>query len=84
MLFRSVSDLFVDCKASDVFFNFTYVPVYVNTYTYRGKLYRTYISGTTGKVIGKTPLTLKSIFKMLLKILGLAAFIALIILIIKN
>ncbi len=81
---KEVSDLFVDCKANDVFFNFTYVPVYVNTYTYRGKLFRTYISGTSGKVIGKTPITIKKIFATILKILGLAAFIALIILIIRS
>lgn len=81
---KEVSDLFVDCQASDVFFNFTYVPVYVNTYTYRGKVYRTYISGTTGKTIGKPPVTFTGIAKTLLKVLGIAALIALIIYLIGN
>lgn len=53
--YKEVSDVQVDARADDVFFNFTYVPVYVNNFTYHGKTYKTYISGTTGKVVGKTP-----------------------------
>ncbi|MBP3582157.1 MAG: hypothetical protein J6J33_05330, partial [Clostridia bacterium] len=52
---KDISDLSVDAEVNDVFFNFAYVPVYVNTFNYRGKTYKTYISGTTGKVVGKTP-----------------------------
>lgn len=82
--YKEVSNLSVDSRVSDVFFNFTYVPVYVNTYTYKGKVYKTYISGTTGKVIGKSPRTLKGALKTLLKILGVAAVIALIVYFTKN
>lgn len=53
--YKEVSNISVDCRASDVFFNFTYIPVYINTYTKKGKVYKTYISGTTGKVISKNP-----------------------------
>ena len=53
-----------------------YVPVYVNTYEYRGKTYKTYISGTTGKVVGKPPKTIWSFFKKLVKFLGVAAVTA--------
>ena len=63
----------VETKLRDVFFNFTYVPVYMNTYTHRGKIYKTYISGTTGKVVGKKPVCAKSVIKNLLKFLGFAA-----------
>lgn len=80
---KEVSDLFVDAQAEDTFFNFCYVPVYVNSYTYRGKVYKTYISGTTGKVVGKMPTTFKGILKVLLKLLGLAAVVALLVYLFK-
>ncbi len=73
---KDVSDLTVDAEVGDVFFNFAYVPVYVNTYEYRGKTYKTYISGTTGKVVGKPPRTVWSFFKKLVKFLGVAAVVA--------
>ena len=75
---KDVSDLTIDADIHDVFFNFAYVPVYVNTFTYRGKTYKTYISGTTGKVVGKTPKSIGSFFKKLIKFLGVAAVVALI------
>lgn len=75
---KDISDLTVDAEVGDVFFNFAYVPVYVNTYEYRGKTYKTYISGTTGKVVGKPPKTVWSFFKNLIKFLGVAAVVALI------
>ena len=72
---KDVSDISIDTRVDDVFFNFAYVPVYVNTYTYRGKIYKTYISGTTGKVIGKTP---KSVGKRIGNVLKGVALLALI------
>ena len=65
----------VETKLKDVFFNFTYVPVYINTYNHKGKIYKTYISGTTGKVVGKKPVCAKSVFKNFLKFLGFAAVV---------
>lgn len=75
---KDISDLTVDAEVNDVFFNFAYVPVYVNTYQYRGKTYKTYISGTTGKVVSKPPKTLWSYLKKLIRFLGVAAVVALI------
>lgn len=77
--YKEVRDVEVNSKANDVFFNFTYVPVYVNTFAYRGKVYRTYVSGTTGKVIGKTPVSIKKKIKRFIgtvAFLGIAALIA--------
>ncbi len=80
--YKEVSGLSVDSRVNDVYFNFTYVPVYVNKYTRRKKTYKTYISGTTGKVIGHSPTSAKNALKTLLKLLLVAGLVALIILII--
>lgn len=72
---KAVSDMSVDVNVQDAFFNFAYVPVYVNTYTHHGKIYKTYISGTTGKVVAKTPKTVKKFFKKVFKFLGVLAVI---------
>lgn len=75
--YREPRNVQVNAETKDVFFNFTYVPVYVNTFTHRGKIYKTYISGTTGKVAGKTPVSAKHILKKLLNALGAIAIIGL-------
>ncbi len=75
---KDVSDMNVDVHVNDVFFNFAYVPVYVNTFNYRGKNYKTYISGTTGKVAGRTPKSFFAFLKKLVKFVGVAALIGLI------
>lgn len=82
--YRDVSGLECSAKVQDVFFNFTYVPVYVNTFSYKGKIYKTYISGTTGKAVGKHPVSALKILGKLLKVLGLGAVIALIYFILKK
>ena len=74
--YKEIYDIQVDADARDVFFNFTYVPVYVNTYTHKGKTYKTYVSGTTGKVIGKEPTSAKRVIGKFLKGLAVAAIIA--------
>ena len=66
----------INAQAKDVFFNFTYVPVYVNNFTYKGKTYKTYISGTTGKVVGETPKSIAAVAKKFVKFIGVAAIIA--------
>ncbi len=71
--YKDVSSMEVETRLRDVFFNFTYVPVYMNVYTHAGKTYKTYISGTTGKVVGKKPVCAKSVIKNFLKFLGVAA-----------
>jgi len=74
--YKEVYDIVVDADAKDVFFNFTYVPVYVNTYTYKGKTYKTYISGINGKVVGDTPVCAKKIIKKILTGLAITAAVA--------
>lgn len=76
---KEVSNIQVEAAATDVFFNFAYVPVYVNTFTYHGKIYKTYISGTNGKVAGKHPKSLFSKFLTFFKtiaILGIVGALA--------
>ena len=71
-------DIDVSCRTGDVFFNFTYVPVYLNVFKYKNKLYKLYISGTTGKVAGKTPVSTWYKVKKVLKFVGIGVLIALI------
>ena len=71
-------DIDVFCKTKDVFFNFTYVPVYVNVFNYKNKRYKLYISGTTGKVIGKTPVSTWYKVKKVLRFVGIGALLAII------
>lgn len=58
-------------KLEDITFNYTYVPVFMNHYTYKNKKYHCYINGVTGKVSGKAP---KSVGKIL-SILGAGALV---------
>lgn len=74
---KEVSAINVQSSPSDIFFNFVYVPVYINTYQYKNKTYKTYISGTTGKVAGKTPVSFLKVLKTILKGIGVVAIIAL-------
>ena len=74
--YKDVSDININARAKDIFFNFTYVPVYVNNFTYRGKTYKTYISGTTGKVAGKPPVSARKIFGKIFKTIGFLALLA--------
>ena len=73
---KDVNNLNIKIVPREVYFNFAYVPVYVYTYFYKGKTYKIYISGTTGKVAGKTPISIKHIFKKIAKYFGLFAAIA--------
>ena len=75
---KPTHDINVSCKADDVFFNFTYVPVYVNVFKYKKKIHKIYISGTTGKVIGRPPVSTWYKLKKFLQAVGVAALLALI------
>lgn len=64
----------------DVAFNYTYVPVWANHYTYKGKEYHCYINGQTGKATGKAPKSFLKIGGLVLGILaGIGAVIGIII-----
>lgn len=80
---QDVTDLQINTVSHDIYFNYVYVPVYVYKYNYKGKVYKNYISGSTGKVAGKTPTSLKGLLKILVKYLGIAALIILLYLLIK-
>lgn len=75
--YRDVRNLNISMVTQDEYFNFAYVPVYVYKYKHKNNISKVYVSGTTGKVAGKTPTSVKSILKTLAKFLGLFAAIAL-------
>ena len=68
----------VSCNPGDVFFNFTYVPVYVNVFKYKKKVYKLYVSGTSGKIKGKTPTSTWYKVRRFLRIVGIGALLAII------
>lgn len=79
--YKEITGLSVDSRVNDVTFNFTYVPVYINTFTKGKKTYKTFISGTTGKTVGHYPPTVGGIMKTTLKVLLVLAVIIFLILV---
>lgn len=75
---NNVTDINISSRVEDVFFNFTYVPVYLNVFKYKKKTYKLYVSGTSGKIAGKTPISMWYRIKKLLKIIGIGALIAIV------
>ena len=66
-------------KLSNVIFNYTYIPVFMNHFTYKNKDYHCYIGGRSGKVAGKTPKSAGKILATVLSILlGFAAIVLLV------
>lgn len=51
--YKDVSDTHIEARVDDVFFNFTYVPVYTFLDTSKKNPRRYYVSGTSGKVTTK-------------------------------
>ena len=68
-------------KLKNVNFNYLYVPVWANHYTYKGKQYHCYINGQTGKAMGGSP---KSVGKIAGTVLGILGGIGAILLIIAG
>ena len=67
-------------RFKDVAFNYTYVPVWANHYTYKGKRYHCYINGQTGKATGKAPKSFLKIGGLVLGILaGIGALVGILI-----
>lgn len=62
--YDGVENLVCTTRFRDVTFNYAYIPVWANHYTYKGKEYHCFINGQTGKATGKSP-------KSAIKILGL-------------
>ena len=63
----------------DVVFNYAYVPIWANHYTYNGKEYHCYINGQTGKATGSAPKSAGKIAGLVFGILAAIAAVALII-----
>ncbi len=70
-------DVKVNLKVQTTFsgqtFKYVLVPIYVGHYRYRKKLYNFYVNGDSGKVAGKTPV---SVFKVGLVVLLVLAIVA--------
>lgn len=68
--YDEIVHLSCNTQIRNVTFNYTYVPIFMNHYTYNNKKYHCYISGTDGKATGSAP-------KSAGKILALVGAIAL-------
>lgn len=69
----AVSYVNVRTNHFDVTFKYVLLPVYVINYKFKKKKYTTYVNGSTGKIIGKSPV---SFWKVLFTILGIIALVA--------
>lgn len=56
--------------------NYALFPVWVYTYRFKGKEYRFYVNGQTGKVVGKSPVAMESIVAAGISFFALAALTA--------
>lgn len=74
--YDEIVHLSCNTKVSNITFNYTFVPIYMNHYTYNNKKYHCYISGTTGKVAGSAPKSVGKILTLIGSIaLGIAAIV---------
>ena len=70
---NAVAYLNVRTGHSNVTFKYVLLPVYVISYKFKKKTYVIYANGSTGKIIGKSPV---AIWKVLLTIFGILAALA--------
>lgn len=77
--YDEVQGLMCQTRFRDVTFNYLYVPVFANHYTYKGKQYHCYINGQTGKASGNAPKSIAKIGGLILLGLGILAGIGLLI-----
>ena len=68
--FDTIESFNIGLSVKSSTFNYLYVPIWANHYTYNGKTYHCYINGQTGQATGKSP---KSFWKILSTVLGIAA-----------
>lgn len=66
----------IDIKLSEETFKHILLPVYINSYTYKNKVYNFYINGQTGSISGKRPY---SVWKITLLVLVIAIIVLIII-----
>lgn len=75
--YDEIVHLNVESSLRNLSFSHAYVPVFMNHYNYKGKHYHCYISGTSGKVVGKSPKSAGKIFAIIGGALALAGIVAL-------
>lgn len=68
--FDTIESFNINYNVENPTFNYLYVPIWANHYTYNGKKYHCFINGQTGKAIGNSP---KSFWKIMSLILGIGA-----------
>ena len=79
--FDYYDDLKCVTKVRNVIFNYAYVPLWANHYTYKGKEYHCDINGQTGKTTGSAP---KSVAKILGTVFGILCGIGAVVLLITS
>ncbi len=62
-----IESLTCNTSYNNIAYNYLYVPVWVNYYNYKGKIFQSFINGITGKVSGDAP---KSFWKRFFAFLG--------------
>ena len=72
-VYDRVAYLNVSTTHQNVTYKYVMLPVYVGNYKYNKKVYNFFVNGSTGKVTGKTPV---SLLKVILTILGITAVVA--------
>lgn len=78
--YDEIESLQTHSRLSNITFNYTYVPVFVNHFCYRKKCYHCYIGGDSGKVAGNAPKSAAKIAAVTLGVLGLVAISAILLL----
>ena len=71
----STKNIQVNSTFTDLTYKYLLLPVWLSSYKYKDKVYNFMVNGQTGKVAGKTPI---SIPKVIITVLGCIAAIALI------
>lgn len=69
-----VQDLVMKTTYSNITYKYLMLPVYISSFTYKGKVYQFMVNGQSGKVGGRSPV---SVWRVLLLILAIVAFIML-------
>lgn len=71
-----VSYINITTQYNDKTFKYVLLPIYVANHLYKQKQYYTYINGSTGKAVGKAPVSAPKIVGFLIGLLGGIALIA--------
>lgn len=75
--YDEIVHLNVESNLQNLSFSHVYVPVFMNHYTYKGKSYHCYISGTNGETAGNSPKSAGKILSVVGGVLGAIALLAL-------